>query len=167
MQRSSLPREPVPVVVPTPSKDTRLLRSITFSGTMPHGVCRVSPCGGSAVGCGETCRCRSVRVHPCCGKTCASGEPCVPLFVGTLALTTMEQDLRQRFESSGTVETIWSMTDRETGRARGCGLVEMSDSPEAPDAIAGLNGTLWASRGLMVHEATPREPRREPRRPHW
>jgi RNA recognition motif-containing protein len=91
----------------------------------------------------------------------------VNIFVGNLAFTTTEQDLRQLFEPYGTVETIRIMTDRDTGRARGFGFVEMPDSREAQDAIAGLNGTSWAGRVLTVNEARPREPRREPRQPRW
>ena len=64
-----------------------------------------------------------------------TGEPCVNLFVGNLALTTTEQDLRQLFEPSGSVETIRIMTDRETGRARGFGCVEMPDDRAAHSAI--------------------------------
>jgi len=99
--------------------------------------------------------------------TLASGEPCVNIFVGNLAFTTTEQDLRQLFEPYGTVETIRIMTDRETGRSRGFGFVEMPDSHAAQTAIDALNGTSLAGRALTVNEARPREPRREPRQPRW
>jgi len=79
--------------------------------------------------------CRSGSMHPC------SGEPCVNIFVGNLAFTTTEQDLRQLFEPYGTGETVRMMTDRETDRARGFGVVEMPDSRAAEDAIDALNGT--------------------------
>jgi RNA recognition motif-containing protein len=72
----------------------------------------------------------------------------VHIFVGNLAFTTTEQDLRQLFEPYGTVDTIRIMTDRDTGRARGFGFVEMPDSRAAQDAIAGLNGTPLAGRTL-------------------
>ena len=101
------------------------------------------------------------------GCTFASGEPCVNIFVGNLAFTTTEQDLRQLFEPYGTVETIRIMTDRETGRSRGFGFVEMPDSHAAERAIDALNGTPLAGRTLTVNEARPREPRREPRQPRW
>jgi RNA recognition motif-containing protein len=91
----------------------------------------------------------------------------VNIFVGNLAFTTTEQDLRQLFEPSGTVETIRIMTDRETGRARGCDFVEMPDDRAAQTAIDAVNGTSLAGRTLTVNEARPREPRREPRQPRW
>jgi RNA recognition motif-containing protein len=96
-----------------------------------------------------------------------SGEPYVNIFVGNLAFTTTEQDLRQLFEPYGSVETIRIMTDRETGRSRGFGFVEMPDSRAAQTAIDALNGTSLAGRALTVNEARPREPRREPRQPRW
>jgi cold-inducible RNA-binding protein len=96
-----------------------------------------------------------------------SGEPCVNIFVDNLAFTTTEQDLRQLFEPYGTVETIQIMIDRETGRSRGFGFVEMSDNHAAQSAIDALNGMSLAGRALTVNEARPREPRREPRQPRW
>jgi RNA recognition motif-containing protein len=59
----------------------------------------------------------------------------VNIFVGNLALTTTEQDLRQRFEPSGTVEPVRRMTDRETGRSRGFGCVAMPDGHAAQSAM--------------------------------
>ena len=89
------------------------------------------------------------------------------IFVGNLALTTTEHDLRQLFEPYGTVDTIRIMTDRETGRARGFGFVEMPDSHAAQTAIDALNSTSLAGRALTVNEARPREPRRAPRPARW
>ena len=89
------------------------------------------------------------------------------IFVDNLAFTTTEQDLRQLFEPYGIVATVRIMTDRETGRSRGLGFVEMPDSGGAQDAIAGLNGTSLVGRALTVNEAKPREPRREPRQSRW
>src|SRR4029434_10855002 len=105
--------------------------------------------------------CRSGSMHLC------SGASCVNIFVGNLAFTTTEQDLRQRFEPYRSVETIRIMTDRETGRSRGFGFVEMPDSRAAQTAIDALNGTSLAGRALTVNEARPRESRREPRQPRW
>ena len=89
------------------------------------------------------------------------------IFVGNLAFTTTEQDLRQLFEPSGSVETIRIMTDRETGWSRGFGFVEMPDNLAAQTALDALNGTYLAGRALTVNEARSREPRREPRPPRW
>jgi RNA recognition motif-containing protein len=91
----------------------------------------------------------------------------VNIFVGNVAFTTTEQTLRQLFESYGAVETVRLMTDRETGRARGFGFVEMPDDMAARAAIAGLQGRELDGRTLTVNEARPREDRREPRRPRW
>ena len=99
--------------------------------------------------------------------TLALEEADVNIFVGNLAFTTTEQDLRQLFEPYGTVDKIRIMTDRDTGRSRGFGFVEMPDRHAAQDAIAGLHGTPLAGRTLTVNEARPREPRREPRPPRW
>ena len=109
----------------------------------------------------ETVGDRSASRHP------YSGEPCVHICVGNLAFTTTEQDLLQRFEPSGTVETIRIMTDRETGRSRGFGFVEMSDNHAAQSAIDALNGMSLAGHALTVNEARPREPRRKPRQARW
>jgi RNA recognition motif-containing protein len=90
----------------------------------------------------------------------------VNICVGNLAFTTTEQDLRQLFEPYGTVDTVRIMHDRETGRSRGFGFVEMPDNRAAQTAIDALNGTSLASRALTIDEARPRE-RREPRQPRW
>ena len=95
------------------------------------------------------------------------------IFVGDLAFTTTEQELRACFEAYGTVETVRMMTDRDTGRARGFGFVEMPHSSEAQVAIAGVNGTSLGGRQLTVNKARPREERRTRddregrRRPRW
>ena len=81
------------------------------------------------------------------------------ICVGNLAFTTTEQDLRQRFEPYGTVETIRIMTDRETGRTRGFGFVGMPDDRTAHSAIDALNGMSLAGRALTVNEARPLESR--------
>jgi RNA recognition motif-containing protein len=99
--------------------------------------------------------------------TLSSKDPYVTIFLGNRAFTTTEQDLHQRFELYGTVETVRIMTDRATGRSRGLGVVEMPDNRAAQRAIDALNGTPLASRALTVNAARPREPRREPRQPRW
>lgn len=101
------------------------------------------------------------------GGTLASREPSMPIFVGNLAFTTTEQDLRQLFEPYGVVDRINIITDRETGRPRGFGFVEMPDRTAARAAIAGLQGTELAGRVLNVDEAKLREPRREPGWARW
>ena len=89
------------------------------------------------------------------------------IFVGNLAFTTTEDDLAQLFEPFGTVSQARIATDRETGRSRGFGFVEMPDAIEAQAAIDGLNGTSLEGRPLTVNEARPREDRGGPRRPRW
>jgi cold-inducible RNA-binding protein len=91
----------------------------------------------------------------------------VNIFVGNLAFTATEDDLRQLFEQYGAVDKVNFITDRDTGRARGFGFVEMPDSRAAQSAIQGLQGKDLAGRALTVNEAKPREPRREPSRPRW
>jgi RNA recognition motif-containing protein len=91
----------------------------------------------------------------------------VNIFVGNLAFTTTEDDLRALFAPYGTVDTTRIMTDRETGRSRGFGFVDMPDGRAAQRAIEALNGTSLAGRALTVNEARPREPRRESRPPRW
>jgi RNA recognition motif-containing protein len=91
----------------------------------------------------------------------------VHIFVGNVAFTTTEQTLRDLFESYGAVDTVRIMTDRETGRSRGFGFVEMPDGTAAHAAIAGLQGRELEGRAFTVNEARPRADRREPRRPRW
>jgi RNA recognition motif-containing protein len=74
----------------------------------------------------------------------------VNIFVGNLAFTTTEQDLCQLFEPYGTVETVRIMHDREAGRSRGFGFVEMPDHRAAQTAIDALNSTSLAGRALTV-----------------
>jgi len=81
------------------------------------------------------------------------------IYVGNLSFDTSESDLQAAFANYGTVSTARIATDRDTGRARGFGFVEMSSQPEAQAAIAGLNGTELQGRTLTVNEAKPREDR--------
>ena len=90
------------------------------------------------------------------------------IFVGNLAYTATEEDVRQLFEGYGVVDTVRLATDRDTGRPRGFGFVEMPDATEAQAAIAGLNGTSLGGRPLTINEARPREEQRGPRSgPRW
>jgi len=84
----------------------------------------------------------------------------VNIFVGNLAFTVTEQDVRELFAPYGVVDRINLITDRETGRLRGFGFVEMADDRAAQAAIAGLNGKELAGRALNVNEARQREERR-------
>ncbi len=81
------------------------------------------------------------------------------IYVGNLSYTTTERSLREAFEQFGTVDTAVIITDRETGRSRGFGFIEMNDDEEAQAAIAALNGTEVDGRALTVNEARPRERR--------
>jgi RNA recognition motif-containing protein len=91
----------------------------------------------------------------------------VNIFIGNLAFSTTDHDLRQLFESYGDVDKINVITDRDTGRSKGFGFVEMPDSAAAKAAIQGLNGKELDGRALTVNEAKPREPRRETSRSRW
>ena len=90
------------------------------------------------------------------------------IFVANLAFTAAEDEVRHVFEGYGTVDTVRLMTDRDSGRPRGFGFVEMPDDTQARAAIAGLNGTSLGGRPLTINEARPREERGAPRRgPRW
>ena len=89
------------------------------------------------------------------------------IYVGNLAFTATEQDLRQLFEPYGAVDEIRVIMDRETGRSKGFGFVEMPDGTAARTAMATLQGKEVEGRTLTVNEAKPREPRREPRQARW
>jgi RNA recognition motif-containing protein len=77
------------------------------------------------------------------------------LYVGNLSFSTTEDALRQAFSQYGTVTRVQLVTDRETGRPRGFGFVEMSDGGDR--AVQALNGALLDGRALPVNEAKPRE----------
>jgi cold-inducible RNA-binding protein len=91
------------------------------------------------------------------------------IYVNNFPFTTTEEELRHLFEPYGTVETARIVTDRDTGRPRGFGFVEMPNATEAQAALEGLNGASLGGRTLTVNEARPREERRPrgngPRRP--
>jgi RNA recognition motif-containing protein len=81
------------------------------------------------------------------------------LYVGGLSYNTTEQGLRDLFSQCGTVETASVITDRDTGRSKGFGFVEMSSDQEAKAAIQKHNGTELDGRNLTVNEAKPQAPR--------
>lgn len=84
------------------------------------------------------------------------------LYVGNLSFNTTSDELRKIFAAHGTVTSAQIIMDRETGRSRGFGFVEMSDGGE--QAISALNGASVEGRSLTVNEARPRENNRGPRR---
>lgn len=110
------------------------------------------------------------------------------LYVGNLTFSTTENDLREMFAPYGAVESVSLVTDRDTGRSRGFGFVEMTNDAEAASAISGLNGKDSGGRALTVNEARPKAERgggggrggsrgggrddyrghaRQPREPRW
>ena len=78
------------------------------------------------------------------------------IFVGNLDFGATEDSIRGLFETYGAVERVNLLTDRDTGRPRGFGFVEMTDSAEAGRDIAGLNGKDLGGRAITVNEARPK-----------
>ncbi len=83
----------------------------------------------------------------------------VKLYVGNLSFSTTEQDLEEQFGEFGQVNSASLITDRETGRSRGFGFVELDSKEAAQAAIQNLNGKEVDGRALTVNEAKPREDR--------
>ena len=81
------------------------------------------------------------------------------LYVGNLSFNTSNEDLQELFSAAGTVESANIVEDRDTGRSRGFGFVEMSSAAEVKTAIEQLNGKEVDGRSLTVNEARPREER--------
>jgi cold-inducible RNA-binding protein len=81
------------------------------------------------------------------------------IFVGNLDFNTAEEELRKLFEAYGQVDRITILTDRDTGRSRGFGFVEMANAEEGDKAIAALNGSQIGGRTLNVNEARPKTER--------
>lgn len=79
------------------------------------------------------------------------------LYVGNLAYSVRDENLQQRFAEFGTVTSAKVMMDRETGRSKGFGFVEMSSDAEAQASIRGLNGQSLDGRAIVVNEAKPKE----------
>lgn len=81
------------------------------------------------------------------------------IFVGNLSFNTNEDELRQLFEPHGQVDRVSIMTDRDTGRSRGFGFVEMASNEDGEKAIAALNGSQVGGRTINVNEARPKTER--------
>lgn len=79
------------------------------------------------------------------------------LYVGNLSYTTNDESLRSAFAAFGTVESAKVIMDRETGRSKGFGFIEMSSDEEAAAAVTGLDGQVVDGRNLRVSEARPQE----------
>jgi cold-inducible RNA-binding protein len=81
------------------------------------------------------------------------------LYVGNLPYSFRDSDMEQAFSQYGSVQSAKVMMDRDSGRSKGFGFVEMSNDAEAKAAIEGMNGHDVGGRGLVVNEARPMEPR--------
>ena len=81
------------------------------------------------------------------------------LYVGNLPYSVRDEDLQQSFGQFGAVTSAKVMMERDTGRSKGFGFVEMGSDAEAQAAINGMNGQQYGGRGLVVNEARPMEPR--------
>ena len=81
------------------------------------------------------------------------------IFVGNLSFNTNEDELRQLFEPFGQVDRVSIMTDRDTGRSRGFGFVEMASNEDGEKAITSLNGSQVGGRTINVNEARPKTER--------
>lgn len=79
------------------------------------------------------------------------------LYVGNLSFRVSSDDLHEYFSGAGSVESANIVQDRETGRSRGFGFVEMSSEDDANNAIAQFNGQEFDGRNMIVNEARPRE----------
>lgn len=118
----------------------------------------------------------------------SEGKRVKKIFVGNFSFSTTDADLRQWFAPFGAVDSATVVTDRDTGRSRGFGFVEMPNNNEAEAAIAALNGKDSGGRALTVNEARPKTERsgggggrggsrfsrddyrghaRQPREPRW
>jgi cold-inducible RNA-binding protein len=81
------------------------------------------------------------------------------LYVGNLPYSFRDEDLQQAFAAHGSVSSAKVMMERDTGRSKGFGFVEMGSDAEAQTAIEAMNGQQFGGRGLVVNEARPMEPR--------
>ncbi len=83
------------------------------------------------------------------------------IYVGNISYNVVDEDLRQVFEQFGEVESVKIITDRQTGRSKGFGFVEMPSDDEAQAAIDELDGKEFQDRNLRVNVARPRRERRD------
>lgn len=81
------------------------------------------------------------------------------IYVGNLSFQATEEELSNQFAQFGEVTSVKIITDRDTGRSKGFGFVEMGSSEEATEAISNLDGTSFEGRPMKVNEAKPQEPR--------
>ena len=81
------------------------------------------------------------------------------LYVGNLSFRVTSEDLQEHFAAAGSVESANVVFDRETGRSRGFGFVEMASEDDANNAIAQFNGQEYDGRNMVVNEARPRDDR--------
>ncbi len=88
-----------------------------------------------------------------------SGSSRVNIYVGNISYNSTEDDLREAFGQYGEVTAVRVITDRDTGRSKGFGFVEMSDDDQAREAMQALDGNDFMGRDIKVNEARPREPR--------
>jgi cold-inducible RNA-binding protein len=95
----------------------------------------------------------------CCSANFRKKNQVKNIFVGNLSFDATESAVRSMFEEYGTVDRVNIVTDRDTGRARGFGFVEMGNDGEGEKAIAALNGRDMDGRALNVNEARPKENR--------
>jgi RNA recognition motif-containing protein len=79
------------------------------------------------------------------------------IYVGNLSFQSTESEVQELFSNYGTVDQVTLINDRETGRPRGFGFVEMSNDNEAQEAVSALDGQEFGGRTLKVNEARPRE----------
>ncbi len=89
------------------------------------------------------------------------------IYVGNLSYETSENELRDLFEEFGTIVEVSIIKDRETGRSKGFGFVEMEEASGAENAIKELDGNSVNGRNVTVNQARPRNDRSKPRRKGW
>ncbi len=85
------------------------------------------------------------------------------LYIGNLPDSATEQDLSDKFAAYGTVESVKLITDRDTGRTKGFGFIEMASEAEAQVAIDSLDGTNYEGQSMKVNEAKPKKAPRDNR----
>ena len=81
------------------------------------------------------------------------------IYIGNISYQTTEDDVQTLFGEHGTVDSVHLISDRETGRSKGFGFIEMPNDEEAKKAIEAFDGTEFGGRQLKVNEARPRPPR--------